>query len=163
MNQPRRGRPRNNRFNQQTRQGVHSAAPSWYLNPNQSDTQYNSVADQAEFGDNVFQPSQFDYYSTSLDLFPDDVALPSISYTLNDDENQLEHPARGGNALSSPFQLRTPPNITQLMGDPDIPSGFDIGSQNGSTDAPNEIKREVAQLQLELANVKDSVMSLQSE
>lgn len=160
MNEQRGGRVRARPYPTRSRQRVpehaHSAATSWYLNPEQGDTQYNSGADHAGFPDDVFHPPPLDYYGNTLDIYTDNFALPSVSYTRNDNEDQLDHPAQGINALSSPFQ--TPPNITQIMRDLDVPSEFGIDSENGQSS--DKLKREVAQLQLELANVKDSVVSL---
>jgi hypothetical protein len=157
---------------QQGQERASSTAVSWFPDGQEDNTQgaehvqYRPVVDPADF----FEPTPLNYYNSMPDLYSDSLGIPSVSYTQNDGESQLEHRTQGINTLDSPFQLRTPPSISQILGDFDATTGFEFDSQElnlsmprrGSNNA-SDLKRENAQLRLEVADVKGSVAELQSE
>jgi len=140
-----------------SRELTSSAVTSWHLNTQQGDND----AVGAGFPDDLLQPLPFDFYDDALNIYHNNVALPSVPHTQNNNENPLEYSTQGMNALNSPFQPKTPPNINHIMGNLDVTSGFDIGSQTFQNS--DKLKCEVTQLQIELANVMGNVASLQSE
>ena len=134
-----------------------STVTSWHLNTQQGDND----AVSAGFPNDLLQPLPFDFYDDALNIYYNNVALPLVPHTQNNNENPLEYSIQGINALNSPFQLKTPSNINHIIGNLDVTSGFDISSQTFQNS--NKLKCKVIQLQIELANVIGNVASLQSK
>jgi hypothetical protein len=111
------------------------------------------------------------YYNNIVDLFSDNLSHPSASYIYKNGKKQLNNHGQLINAHSSPFQLSSPPNISQLIGDLDTITGFKFDSEDtkegvlsmyrrGPNSTTDRLECKIIGLQFELSNAKESIISL---